>query len=722
MVEGHAERFDASPLVALGGRVVHLEEPNAGGPEPQRPPVVAGADDHDLRDARGDGVEDLGVEEARPGLHPQAAVRRAGPEDWRAQRAVEATLRAGVTVGGLGALQLRARQRDAAGRHRGPRVSHRTPRPAGPPTLAARPLRLDGRIAAEPTVPDGAPHTVLPPCAGPPRRRRAGPFPQVPHVSRASRVGVLFTRLALIGSGAAGTILSRESPACPRVAAEPMTTIELNPPRWVEDPAGRFAQRYWDGDRWTDFVAGHDGGAADRDPWGAAPHPAPRSVDALPTPPVPGPEPVAPDTDATVLAARDDPGSPGALAGATAGVAAWKLDPSGRHAQRYWDGERWTQFVAEEDGGPATISPLDDVDGFPAVNGEGSPAGPSPDAGTATAAAAGATAGVAAWRLDPSGRHAQRYWDGERWTQFVAEEDGGPATPDPVPVEPAVDPIAWSANGSTPTTAAPTSPEGEAATAATALGFLAVGGAAAAAVGTAPSDLAPPAPRVAEPVTRPEAATASAETARRWPRALLVAAVVLALLAATVGALDLAGVFGGSSSPVAHRASLRKPGAASASGKAAGTSVGGTAVTTPTGAVFAAKNPCGLLTSAQIATVTAIPVGSAQPILGGCAWRGPGPIGGSVSALDRQAFGAQEGVLLTATPNAGLHPSVSCTASIPFVPVASGICSGSGSQEGEYAMFLAAGNTVVQISIHTARPETPAQLAQLAQLAYQHTT
>ena len=100
---------------------------------------------------------------------------------------------------------------------------------------------------------------------------------------------------------------------------------------------------------------------------------------------------------------------------------------------------------------------------------------------------------------------------------------------------------------------------------------------------------------------------------------------------------------------------------------------------------------------------------------------GPNPIGGTVSALDHQVLGDHEGVLLTVAPTAGAHPSVACTASIPFLAVQSGICSGSGSQEGHYAMFAAAGGVVVQISVHTARPETDLQLEELAQSAYQRT-
>ncbi len=41
--------------------------------------------------------------------------------------------------------------------------------------------------------------------------------------------------------------------------------------------------------------------------------------------------------------------------------AAWHPDPTGRHEHRYWDGERWTEHVADQ--GVATTDPLDLADG-----------------------------------------------------------------------------------------------------------------------------------------------------------------------------------------------------------------------------------------------------------------------------------------------------------------------------------------------------------------------
>lgn len=55
---------------------------------------------------------------------------------------------------------------------------------------------------------------------------------------------------------------------------------------------------------------------------------------------------------------------------------------------------------------------------------------------------------AANWYADPTGRHAQRYWDGQRWTGHVAGADGVQAE-DSEPVDPATPPPG------TPTAAAP---------------------------------------------------------------------------------------------------------------------------------------------------------------------------------------------------------------------------------------------------------------------------
>jgi hypothetical protein len=79
-----------------------------------------------------------------------------------------------------------------------------------------------------------------------------------------------------------------------------------------------------------------------------------------------------------------------------ANEAGWNPDPTGRHEYRYWDGERWTDQIA--DGGVAGSDPL--PGGDPTVVGEAAPHDPTltgaPVAGAPTATAP--TAGG-----DPSG-------------------------------------------------------------------------------------------------------------------------------------------------------------------------------------------------------------------------------------------------------------------------------------------------------------------------------
>ena len=431
-----------------------------------------------------------------------------------------------------------------------------------------------------------------------------------------------------------------------------MTIVDVNPPRWVADPAGRYAQRYWDGTRWTEYVAGNDGGTATSDPLGPAERPAPDG------PPFPDPSTrplglalAAGPSFSAHPQPRPDP------AGAAAG---WELDPTGRHAQRYWDGTRWTEYVAGHDGGPAATdpTPVDSVHAAPPPTAVPDPADP-PQLSWAAAPLAGLATVPHAFAPTPD-----------------AAPDASPshAVPDQPPRGPAA-----------PGTAGAAQPPG----------------------GAGPSP-----------------AGASARPHRRRRTALVAALVVVALLAAGAAALDLAGVFahGGPVNPVAHRVASKALGTA-ARRKASGAATTSTTAAPPaTGTVLASQDPCGLLSSAQIAAVTGIPVGAGQPITNGCAWRGPGSIGGTISALDRQVLGTKEGVLLTVSPASGTHPSVTCSPSIPFLTVASGVCSGSGSAEGQYAMFAAPGNVLVDVSIHTARPETTVQLEELAQHAYQRTS
>jgi hypothetical protein len=91
------------------------------------------------------------------------------------------------------------------------------------------------------------------------------------------------------------------------------------PPQWAPDPMGRYAQRFWDGTAWTDFVATADGGEPTTDPL------------------------VEPSV-----------------------AAQWAPDPTGRYVQRYWDGDAWTGFVATAAGGAPATDPLEPGGRWPA--------------------------------------------------------------------------------------------------------------------------------------------------------------------------------------------------------------------------------------------------------------------------------------------------------------------------------------------------------------------
>jgi hypothetical protein len=86
----------------------------------------------------------------------------------------------------------------------------------------------------------------------------------------------------------------------------------------------------------------------------------------------------------------------------------WASDPTGRNAQRFWDGSSWTDFVASEEGGEPAFDPI---------------------------------AIPAQWAADPTGRHVQRFWDGSSWTDFVATGEGGEPAIDPFVGPPEPEPI-----------------------------------------------------------------------------------------------------------------------------------------------------------------------------------------------------------------------------------------------------------------------------------------
>jgi hypothetical protein len=55
-----------------------------------------------------------------------------------------------------------------------------------------------------------------------------------------------------------------EPPVAPGTASEHEQPPPTPPPMWAKDPTGRHEFRYWDGGRWTDYVA--DDGTESRDP------------------------------------------------------------------------------------------------------------------------------------------------------------------------------------------------------------------------------------------------------------------------------------------------------------------------------------------------------------------------------------------------------------------------------------------------------------------------
>ena len=518
--------------------------------------------------------------------------------------------------------------------------------------------------------------------------------------------------------------------------------------RWAADPWGRFAQRYWDGERWTEHVATQAGGRGSLDPppGGSTMEPADR------------PEPAA-TTDGPLEAPTHEypPTSSVSPAGRLPGHAerevdrSWRSDPTGRHAQRYWDGGQWTEFVAPVDGGAPTSDPVRAGDDLP-TSGDEPPVDPThalavpaalggasaipagddspttgdehvdlPSHALAAAAALGGASAIRAgddlptsgdklpvhaptdalavpaaalgvanaiseyepdaltepphWGSDPTGRFAQRYWDGQRWTDHVAGVTGG---------EPNFDPF-------TPTAVALGAGAGLAAIHWHAGGW----------------NDAPSAPEVATLPVR------AASSRRRW-RWALAAAAALALLGLGA-ALLLSGVLHG---PPSKTRASRPHLSAHPHGAAAPATAPATAPPT-TVPVVAIPNTCVLLTPPQITQATTIPVGPAQPIPNGCVWRGPNALSARFSAQDRQTLSGLEGVIVFGHP-AGVNPqSVSCDNGIVGIPAAaeSAICT---SSAGQYAMFELPNKVVVQISVRSDRAVPFGALTLLTQLAYLH--
>ena len=181
--------------------------------------------------------------------------------------------------------------------------------------------------------------------------------------------------------------------------------------------------------------------------------------------------------------------------------------------------------------------------------------------------------------------------------------------------------------------------------------------------------------------------------------------------------LWLTGVLGGGDgTPAKTTADKTRVGAARVATSKNGTG-SATATTTPSasGPVDPATDPCGVLDPASIAKTTGLNVGAGHPVELGCAWQTTSSAGSAASLHDRQLLGGNEGVLVIVQPPNTPHPSVTCTATLP-VSAPGGICTLPNS-EGHYAMFQAHGS-IVEVTIVSVHPDTDAQLAQLAQVAF----
>jgi hypothetical protein len=103
-------------------------------------------------------------------------------------------------------------------------------------------------------------------------------------------------------------------------------------------------------------------------------------------------------------------------------AAGWYADPRSVGRLRWWDGSRWTEHVTSAPGaGPPT--------------GAAPPLGGDSEGGTPVPASRSTAA--RGWYTDPSGAAGQlRWWDGDRWTDEVAEDPGrGGHPPADVPAD-----------------------------------------------------------------------------------------------------------------------------------------------------------------------------------------------------------------------------------------------------------------------------------------------
>ena len=75
----------------------------------------------------------------------------------------------------------------------------------------------------------------------------------------------------------------------------------------------------------------------------------------------------------------------------------WYDDPLRRHQRRYWNGEAWTEHIANN--GVTSVDPI-----------------------ATSTPARGRPLPRASWHRDPLKRHQKRYWDGTRWTAYVVDK------------------------------------------------------------------------------------------------------------------------------------------------------------------------------------------------------------------------------------------------------------------------------------------------------------
>lgn len=153
------------------------------------------------------------------------------------------------------------------------------------------------------------------------------------------------------------------------------------PAEWRADPSGVYDHRWWDGDRWTEHVslAGtqlvdevHDPSRlADATP------PAETTAHAVTAEPTATESPVAEPTPPTQA-------PPSVAAPPVLPDAGWRLDPSGTHRFRWWDGTTWTEWVAD-DGEPAADQVVDPA-GLRSPDPVGFGTGPGPESGTGSTA------------------------------------------------------------------------------------------------------------------------------------------------------------------------------------------------------------------------------------------------------------------------------------------------------------------------------------------------